>query len=61
MTDRILSLLVANPVRSVLLGAVFLVAVGRWLGWWVPVVLVAGCAAAAVVDLSRWPTRWRTW
>lgn len=58
IADRILSLLVGRPVLSVLIGGAGLYALGRYLGWWVPVAIVG----AAAIDLAvRWPSQWRPW
>lgn len=57
--DRLASL--ARGTVSVLLGLGLIYAIGRWLRWWVPVVIMLAAAGAFVWEMTRLPARWRPW
>lgn len=61
LADHLVAALVGGPVRSVLAGAVLLVAAWHWLGWWAVGALLVAAIADFVWCMSRLPARWRMW
>lgn len=60
-TDAVIALLVGDPVRSVILGALVLWLVGQWLGGWAVAAIVGGAVVDAVwraIRLRAWRQPW---
>lgn len=50
-----------RAAMAVSLGAVALVAIGRWIGWWLVAAIVVLAVADFVWCVMQLPTRWRPW
>jgi hypothetical protein len=66
--EALVAAMVGGPIRAVLAGSVVLLIaagalylLGRWLGWFVPGMIVGAIVGALIAEIARWPRGWMPW